>query len=116
MIGIYLIKNNITNESYIGQSRNIEQRFSSHRRALKDKKYSLYSDMRFYGLENFTFSILETCSISQLDKREMFWIKKYLNMGVSLYNIIGVPQKERSYARKYQNRFKKYWPPHDRDC
>ena len=109
MTGIYLITNNITKECYIGQSKNIDNRFSSHRQNLKNKKYALYTDMRYYGLENFSFSILEECSIQKLDEREMYWIRKYQDNGRSLYNIIGVPQKERSYAhRRNKKAFKKY--------
>lgn len=108
MIGIYLIKNKITKECYIGQSRNIDQRFNSHRRSFRDKKYALYYDMRFYGLENFEFSVLEECEIKDLDKKEMNWIKKYLKKGYSLYNIIGVPEKERAYARRSKKTFRRY--------
>ena len=100
MVGIYLIMNKITSECYIGQSTNIENRFRSHRNGIKNKKYVLYSDMRFYGLDNFDFTILEYCDKSLLDTREMFWIKEYQTRGYSLYNIIGVPQKERAYARR----------------
>lgn len=108
MVGIYLIKNNITNECYIGQSKNIEQRFNSHKRALKDKKYALYSDMRYYGLNNFSFKVLEQCSQRDLDTKEMIWIQRYLDSGTSLYNIIGVPQKERLYGKRYKKTSKKY--------
>lgn len=100
MIGIYIIINKTTNECYIGQSKNINQRFLSHKRSIKNKKYALYSDMRYYGLKNFTFSVLEECPVSELDKREMYWIKKYQKDGYFLYNIIGVEKKERTYVRK----------------
>lgn len=108
MTGIYLIKNKITNECYIGQSKNIQQRFNNHINSMKNKKYSLYSDMRHYGVKSFDFSIIEECSISQLDKREMFWIHQYLEEGFSLYNIIGVPQKEKLYGKRYKKITKKY--------
>ena len=111
MVGIYLIENKITKECYIGQSRNIENRFRSHRANLNNKKYSLYTDMRFYGLDNFSFSIIETCSINELDEKEMYWITKYNDDGRALYNIIGVPEKERNYVRrKYKKPFKKHRP------
>lgn len=110
MVGVYLIKNKLTEESYIGQSRNIENRFNNHKQNFKKKKYALYSDMRFYGLDAFDFSVIETCSISELDEREMYWIKKYQDDGYHLYNIIGVPQKERNYSKRRWNKksFKKY--------
>lgn len=109
MIGVYLIENKITKECYIGQSKNIEKRFLNHKDNAKNKKYALYVDMRYYGGSNFNYSVLELCSTNQLDEREMYWIKKYQDDGRSLYNIIGVPQKERNYAkRRNKKRFKKY--------
>ena len=109
MVGIYLIENKITGECYIGQSKNIEARFNNHRNSAKNKKYALYTDMRYYGINAFEFSVLEKCSLNDLDNREMFWIKKFQEEGKSLYNIIGVFEKERSYVNKrYKKRFNKY--------
>jgi hypothetical protein len=33
--------------------------------------------MRKYGLENFSFEIIEECSKEDLDSRERYWIKKF---------------------------------------
>lgn len=37
----------------------------------------LYSAMRKYGLENFTFNVIEECRNEDLDDREIYWIKQY---------------------------------------
>lgn len=75
MIGIYKITNNINNHCYIGQSRNITKRFNSHINYHQSvKNYPLYRAFRKYGLENFSFEILEECSINELNERERFWI------------------------------------------
>ena len=77
MIGIYLIKNNINGKVYIGQSTNIYERWSEHKRIAKNDltiKYPLYLAMRKYGIENFTFSIIEECSQELLNEREIYWI------------------------------------------
>ena len=109
MVGIYLIRNKITDEVYIGQSKNIDKRLDSHRRNAKNKKYTLYADMRYYGQSSFEFSVIEECATNSLDERELFWIRTYLEKGYSLYNIIGVRQKERAYERRrYKKAFKKY--------
>lgn len=74
MIGIYKITNRINGKSYIGQSINIEKRFKQHctgDKQLIDKVISKY------GKENFTFEILEECSIEKLDEREIKWISFY---------------------------------------
>lgn len=39
--------------------------------------YHLYRSMRKYGIDNFEFSILEECAISELNEREKFWIQYY---------------------------------------
>ena len=69
---------------------------------MKDGKYSLYSDMRFYGLDNFTFEVLE--ETHDLDFREHYWIKEYQDRGYHLYNIVGVSSKEKAYATRRGNK------------
>lgn len=109
MTGIYLIKNKLTEEVYIGQSKNINNRWNNHKRNMGNSKYNLYSDMSYYGLSNFEFSVIEECEIRDLDKREMYWIQKYQEDGYSLYNIIGVPEREKVRASRFRRKrtFKK---------
>lgn len=71
--GIYQIINNINGKGYIGQSRNIEKRWLAHKESKED--YPLYKAFRKYGVENFTFQILEECSIEDLNEKEKFYIK-----------------------------------------
>lgn len=71
--GIYKITNNITNKSYIGQSKNIEQRWVEHKNA-KDN-YAIHKTIQKYGINNFTFEIIELCD--NLFEREKYWIKYY---------------------------------------
>ena len=80
--GIYKITNIINNKCYIGQSKDIYLRWSRHRTASKNSNrkeynYPLYQAMRKYGLENFTFEILERCSVQNLNKREIYWMEYY---------------------------------------
>ena len=82
MIGIYLIRNTLNDKLYIGQSKDIEQRWKSHKNTAYNKKqktykYQLYREIRLYGIEVFKFSILEICDTSMLDTREIYWISKY---------------------------------------
>lgn len=82
MIGIYKITNIINNKKYIGQSRNIEKRIAKHKRTPfnpNSQEYNnvSYQDIRKYGLENFTFEILEECEITKLNNREIYWIDYY---------------------------------------
>ena len=75
--GIYLIENLLNGKKYVGQSKNIYARWSGHRCDSKEKNLPLYFAMRKDGLENFKFSILEECEISQLAEKEDYWITFY---------------------------------------
>ena len=80
MIGIYKIHNLINNKIYIGQSKDILSRFKQHQADYKKEKQStklLYKAMRKYGVENFTFEIVEECSIEELDEKEAYYIELY---------------------------------------
>lgn len=82
MIGIYKIENLINRKIYIGQSRNIKQRWKEHRYRpfnKNSKQYDcpFYRAIRKYGLENFSFVVLEETSIEDLDDKEKYWIKYY---------------------------------------
>lgn len=96
MIGIYKITNKENNHCYIGQSRNIEKRWSNHIYHDKSKnEYPLYRAFRKYGLNNFKFEILEECNLAQLNEKEQYYIKLYqpeYNQTIGEdYNVI--PQK-----------------------
>ena len=80
--GIYKITNNINGYCYIGQSINIEQRQrKEQQRAFlpHSNEYNrvLSKAFRKYGLENFSFEILEECSVEELDEKEIFYIQKF---------------------------------------
>jgi group I intron endonuclease len=84
MIGIYKITNKLTNESYIGQSHDIEKRFSYHKH---NNSTNIGKAIKRYGIENFSFDILEQCTEKELDEKEIYYIKKFdsINKG---YNIL----------------------------
>lgn len=81
MIGIYKITNNINGKIYIGQSIDIDKRWREHKRRAQvpNKEYEkyLYRAFRKYGIDNFTFEILEECSRDQLNDRENYYILLY---------------------------------------
>lgn len=81
--GIYKITNKINGHSYIGLSKDIERRFSDHKsKAIhSDKKEdldkALYRAMRKYGIDNFSYEIIEECPEEKLKEREIYWISYY---------------------------------------
>lgn len=74
--GIYKITNKITSEAYIGQSVDIYDRWTKHK-APSHQKYHLQYALDKYGVDNFTFEIIEECLPQDLDERERYWIAFY---------------------------------------
>lgn len=82
MVGIYKIQNLINGKSYIGQSKNIKRRWKDHCCSANnptDHNYNnpLYRSIRKYGIENFSFEVIEECLVSELNDKERFYIQKY---------------------------------------
>lgn len=80
MIGIYKITNKINNKCYIGQSVDINKRWNAHIHSFNNidvYNYPLYRAFRKYGIENFSFEIIETCPRDKLNEREKYWIQYY---------------------------------------
>ena len=80
--GIYTITNNINNKKYVGLSKNCYKRWYDHKEAAKRPKkpyqfrVPIYNAMRKYGINNFSFDIIEECPIDKLKEREVYWIEK----------------------------------------
>ena len=74
MIGIYKITKKENGKSYIGQSNNIQRRFLEHK---YKKDIPIELAIQKYGIDAFTFEILEECSLDELDSKEIYWIEYY---------------------------------------
>lgn len=82
MIGIYKITNLVNGKVYIGQSTNIKRRWKDHRKDAfwknnPEYEYPLYRAMRKYGIDNFSFDILEECNKEDLNEKEKLYIAQY---------------------------------------
>lgn len=80
--GIYKITNKINGKSYIGQAIDIQTRWNKEKSrafspASNEYNRTLSKAFRKYGLDNFTFEILEECDINLLDEREIHYIALY---------------------------------------
>lgn len=90
---IYKITNKINNKCYIGQTiKSAEHRWKEHQAHAfgthkNDVNKTLYKAIRKYGLENFTFEVLQDNieTYEELDKVEIYWIDFY-NSFVKGYN------------------------------
>ena len=89
---IYKITNKINNKCYIGQTtKTLEERWTRHKKDAFNLKasnyeYPLYKAFRKYGLENFSFELIEKCEIAQLDEKEIYWINFYDSAKHNGYN------------------------------
>ena len=129
--GIYKITCTVTGDFYIGSSKNISKRWNAHRAPCEHKaypNYKMYQDMDKYGLENFTFEVLEETEdlkvreqfymdtlkptynyrrsyLHDLDKKELWWESNkeriYANKKTEEYRA-----KSREYMREYRSRKK----------
>lgn len=80
MIGIYKITNILNNNSYIGLSTHIEDRWNYHKSLYnqnREQNKTLYQAFKKYGIENFTFEIIEECSPEELSEKEKYYINLY---------------------------------------
>ena len=75
---IYKFTNKLNNKIYIGQTtQTLEQRINKHLQQLNDETY-FHRALKKYGINNFNIEIIEqNIPLSELDNREIYWIKYY---------------------------------------
>lgn len=75
--GIYKITNIENQMCYVGQAANIADRWKTHiKRGIGAEPLinnKLYPAMLTYGVENFTFEVIEECHRANLNEREDYW-------------------------------------------
>jgi len=90
---VYLIKNNVTDKIYVGQTTWKHQRWTHHRNELVCGKHyvtSMQEDCNNHGIDSFDFIVhKEVVSKKRADllKEEADAIKFFLSQGTELYNI-----------------------------
>ena len=95
--GIYKITNTITGEQYIGQSKNIDDRWKAHCKCGlgidASATNTLYNSMQKDKIWNFTFEVLQECKPEELNEKEAFWIQSYQSNIYGLNTQKGVTKK-----------------------
>ena len=79
--GIYKITNQKTKECYIGQAVDLASRWKDHAKAGlgidTPAGNKLYKAMQEFGINNFSWEVLEFCPKEQLDEKEKYYIDLY---------------------------------------
>ena len=79
--GIYKLTHIDSGISYVGQAKDIKERWVSHVKCSlgidTPVTSQLYAFTREKGIDNFTFEVLEKCSINELNEKEKFYIDLY---------------------------------------
>lgn len=111
MAFIYVITNDINGKQYVGKTNhNIEKRFKEHindSRRERCEKRPLYNAINKYGIEHFSISVLEECSVEDSANREIYWINRLQTYGRNGYNATRGGDSKKYYdykeiAIKYQ--------------
>lgn len=98
---VYKITNQINKKCYIGSTKDPKKRWQQHKNSsvwesCPSYNYPLQKAMRKYGIDNFSFEILEELkTVEELDQREQYYIKFYNTITPNGYNILEGGQKNR---------------------
>jgi group I intron endonuclease len=101
--GIYAICSSTTGRKYIGSSSRIQQRWSEHRRSLRNGDHPnihLQRAWNKYGEDSFEFVVLEECPVELLFEREQY----HFDQTPSKYNLTAVAESSLGTKRSAETR------------
>ena len=113
IIGIYKITNTITKDFYIGSSKDVKKRWSSHKWPSTWEKHPnnpMYLDMQKYGTDSFELQILAEVESEQLKEKEQQFIEKlkptYNSNRANGFDI----ERNKEYQKEYHktDKYKEY--------
>ena len=122
--GVYKIVNIVTNECYVGSSRNIYRRWYSHRAPSTWAKYPdrpLYKAMQKYGVDKFRTQILVPVMEEYLKQVEQELIEMlhpaYNSNNANGQNIERYKEADRQYRQsdEYKERHEKYYKEYSKN-
>jgi len=81
MASIYIIENKENRKRYVGKTtlEDPYRRWQQHKYNAKSNHNPMVISEAIskYGVDNFTFYVIETCKDEDVDKREIYWINKF---------------------------------------
>lgn len=113
--GVYKITNTVTNDFYIGSSKDVKRRWVEHKKPSTWKRFPnnpMYQYMQKHGLDKFVFEILEEAEIEKLKEAEQQFIEKlqptYNQMNAKGWDIIRYKEHDKIYREEHKNEIKEY--------
>ena len=103
---VYKSINTITGDFYIGSSKDVKQRWESHKWPSMWNKYpnsQLYQDMQKYGVDKFEFQVIEEIEPEKLKEMEQRFIEKLK----PTYNSNNAKGWDIERYKEYQKEYKK---------
>ena len=103
---VYKITNTVTNDFYVGSSKDVKRRWKEHKCPSRWKQYKnnqMYLDMHEYGVEKFVFEILEVIEPEKLKEAE----QKFIETLKPTYNDIRANGRDVDEYKNYQKEYKK---------
>ena len=107
---VYKITNTITNDFYIGSSKNVKKRWTNHKCKSTWNKYpnkQLYQDMQKYGVDKFEMQIIAEVEPEELKEAEQQFIET-LNPTYNSNRAKGWDIERRKEAQKKYQKSDKY--------
>ena len=115
--GIYKITNTITNDFYIGSSKNVKRRWAEHKCKSVWKKCpnnQMYIDMKKYGVDKFEFQVIEVVEPEKLKEAEQQFIETlkptYNSNRANGFDF----ERRKEYKKEYNKEYKKEYNKSDK--
>jgi group I intron endonuclease len=87
IIGIYKITHRESGKCYIGQSVDVFKRWQGHSNLAVKKKSAIQNAFVLYGIDKFSFEVLEECDREMLNDKEVYWISCFDSVAPNGYNL-----------------------------
>ena len=116
---VYKITNTITNDFYIGSSKNVKRRWANHKWPSvwnRCPNNQMYIDMQKYGVDKFAFEVIEEVEIEKLKEKEQQFIEKlkpiYNNRNANGWDTERYKESKKKYrqsnkGKETQNKYNK---------
>ena len=113
--GVYKITNTVTNDFYIGSSKDVKRRLAAHKCPSvwnRCQNNPMYLDMQKYGTDKFEFQILAEIESGQLKEKEQQFIETlqptYNNRNANGWDIERQKEYKKEYDKKHKEEIKEY--------